>query len=308
MPKHQHFPFFPEAWKGDEGLKLCSLAARGLWIEMMCTMHFGDPYGHLTTTQGMPIKSAAAIARLVSEDAKIVSQLLGELEANGVLSKTPDGVLFSRRMVRDHGTRQQWAARQNRSRQTRDNGVTTGQGHGDVTAMSRGSHAESHAEVTPLSHSNGNGNGNGNTDSANAESRGKANASPPLSKKTGASARVRPEETSGPSFDAEIEAEVVSLIALMAGENATGTIAASRIANERREIERRIVALGRDAMLYGLREAVRHEATGVMYAVKCAKSFKPGPALLAPSAHRNGHASSSPGNIPREHRDGGWVK
>lgn len=41
------FQFYPSDWRNDAGLKLCSMGARGLWIEMICIMHASEPYGHL---------------------------------------------------------------------------------------------------------------------------------------------------------------------------------------------------------------------------------------------------------------------
>lgn len=31
--------FYPTDWRSDPALKMCSLAARGLWIEMIALMH-----------------------------------------------------------------------------------------------------------------------------------------------------------------------------------------------------------------------------------------------------------------------------
>jgi hypothetical protein len=39
--------FYPSDWRSDPMLRLCSLAARGLWMEMMCLMHEAEPYGSL---------------------------------------------------------------------------------------------------------------------------------------------------------------------------------------------------------------------------------------------------------------------
>lgn len=108
MSKRPAFQFYPGDWRTDPGLRLCSVAARGLWIEMMAIMHEGDPYGHLTV-QGRPI-SHDMLARLVGEGAAAVKRLLKELEVNDVFSVTGDGVLYSRRMVRDEAIREARAA------------------------------------------------------------------------------------------------------------------------------------------------------------------------------------------------------
>ncbi|PJX23863.1 hypothetical protein CAP48_12370 [Advenella sp. S44] len=41
--------------------KSCSLAARGLWHEMMCLMHESEPYGHMAVN-GKPMKRVMTMA------------------------------------------------------------------------------------------------------------------------------------------------------------------------------------------------------------------------------------------------------
>jgi hypothetical protein len=36
---------------------MCSIGARGLWMEMMCIMHEGEPYGHLLVS-GDPFRKS----------------------------------------------------------------------------------------------------------------------------------------------------------------------------------------------------------------------------------------------------------
>lgn len=81
----------------------CPLVVRGLWREMLDLMHDGDPYGHLTAG-GVPITDSE-LARLVGEPLSIVRRYLQELEDKKVFSRTSDGVIFSRRMVRDEAIR-----------------------------------------------------------------------------------------------------------------------------------------------------------------------------------------------------------
>lgn len=106
--KRPAFQFYPGDWRTDPGLRLCSIGARGLWIEMMCLMHEGEPYGHLTV-QGRVIEPQS-LARLVSESVPAVKRWMAELRENEVFSTTDDGVIFSRRMVRDEGIREARAA------------------------------------------------------------------------------------------------------------------------------------------------------------------------------------------------------
>ena len=46
--KRPAFQFYPGDWLHDTAVRACSLAARGLWIDMLSLMHQGHPYGNLT--------------------------------------------------------------------------------------------------------------------------------------------------------------------------------------------------------------------------------------------------------------------
>ena len=80
-------------------LRMCSLAARGLWIEMLCLMHEARPHGSLLVN-GKPV-TAAQLANLVGGGVAEVEGFLAELEEAGVFSRDADGALYSRRMRRD---------------------------------------------------------------------------------------------------------------------------------------------------------------------------------------------------------------
>lgn len=97
--KRPFLKFYPSDWRSDPALKLCSLSARGLWMEMLCLMHEAEPYGHLKV-RGVPL-DASALAALVGASEESVRACLHELEFRGVLSRNRDGVVFSRRMIRD---------------------------------------------------------------------------------------------------------------------------------------------------------------------------------------------------------------
>ncbi|TXH53366.1 MAG: hypothetical protein E6Q97_13385 [Desulfurellales bacterium] len=92
--------FNPKDWQSDVRLKSCSLAARGLWIEMIAIMHESPRYGHLVV--GEQILDAALLSALVGATTREVSELLGHLEKAGVFTKSSDGAIYSRRMVREY--------------------------------------------------------------------------------------------------------------------------------------------------------------------------------------------------------------
>lgn len=91
--------FWPSDWQSDPALRMCSLAARGLWIEAICLAHAAEPYGHVLIN-GKPV-TTRQFAVLVGSTPKEIEALLSELEEAGVFSRTPDGAIYSRRMVRD---------------------------------------------------------------------------------------------------------------------------------------------------------------------------------------------------------------
>lgn len=91
--------FYPRDWRGDQALRAVSLAARGLWMEMLCIMHEASPYGHLVL--GGHAVSNDVLSRVAGTSVDEVSALLIELESAGVLSRTRKGVIYSRRMVKD---------------------------------------------------------------------------------------------------------------------------------------------------------------------------------------------------------------
>jgi hypothetical protein len=102
--KRPAFQFYPGDWVREAGLQTCSLAARGLWIQMICLMHEGEPYGHLRF--GTKTISVEILARMVGETPALVRRLTAELEEAGVFSRLADGTMFSRRMVRDEHIRE----------------------------------------------------------------------------------------------------------------------------------------------------------------------------------------------------------
>lgn len=91
--------FYPSDWRADPALRMCSLAARGLWMEMLCLMHEAEPRGSLLVN-GKTI-SEKQLASLVGCPSRETVALISELEEAGVFSRAPDGTIFSRRIRRD---------------------------------------------------------------------------------------------------------------------------------------------------------------------------------------------------------------
>lgn len=101
--KRPSFQFYPSDWLRDTGLRSCSTGARGLWIDMICFMHEGTPYGHLKV--GEKVILPVNLARMVGETLEQVEGWLEELKQAGVFDVEPDGTIVSRRMVRDEEIR-----------------------------------------------------------------------------------------------------------------------------------------------------------------------------------------------------------
>jgi hypothetical protein len=103
--------WYPSDWRAEPGLRMCGWAARGLWIDMLGLMHEAEPYGHLVINGNAPTPKQLAML-LGGGSPRDVERLLAELEGAGVFSRTPDGTVYSRRMVRDRGRAQEgrdWA-------------------------------------------------------------------------------------------------------------------------------------------------------------------------------------------------------
>ena len=94
---------YPSAWLSDS-VSGCSLAAQGLWMRMMFIMHTSERYGYLVEN-GLPIPPDSVARRCGCYPAEY-QPLYAELERAGVPSVSSDGIIYSRRMVRDSQRRE----------------------------------------------------------------------------------------------------------------------------------------------------------------------------------------------------------
>ena len=98
MSKSPGFWFFTGDWLKDTELRLCSIFARGLLVDLLCYMFEAKQQGFLCTPSGRPLTNEQ-IADLISggtREEKV--NALQELEDNGVLSRDSRGILYSRRL------------------------------------------------------------------------------------------------------------------------------------------------------------------------------------------------------------------
>lgn len=102
--KRPAFQFYPGDWMRDSALRSCSVGARGLWMDMICLMHEGTPYGYLKVN--LKVILPANLARMVGATLEEVDGWIGELEGAGVFSRDEEGAIYSRRMIRDENIRE----------------------------------------------------------------------------------------------------------------------------------------------------------------------------------------------------------
>ena len=106
--KRPSFQFYPGDWQKDAALRMCSVSARGLWIDMLCIMHQGSPYGYLKVNE--KVIHVDNLARMVGATTQEVQGWLQELEGAGVFSRDDSGCIISKRMIRDEQVRSARAA------------------------------------------------------------------------------------------------------------------------------------------------------------------------------------------------------
>jgi hypothetical protein len=100
--------FYGSAWRSDVGLRLCSEATRGIWIDMISIMIEAEPHGYLMVPgKAGKAATAADVAALCNSRLKIVESAINELKDRGVCSITEDGVIYCRRLIKDKEKQEQ---------------------------------------------------------------------------------------------------------------------------------------------------------------------------------------------------------
>lgn len=90
--------FSPASWWGDTAR--LTLEAKALWLEMLLLMHVSPKRGYLLNADGKFI-NAGDIAKRLKIEKKHAISICNELENSGVFSRNSEGVIYSRRMVRE---------------------------------------------------------------------------------------------------------------------------------------------------------------------------------------------------------------
>lgn len=98
-PNNPRSVFYWADYKNDKGLQLCSYAAQGFWMRLLCIAAECDTYGHLAVNgRALTLDDLSVMTGHSTAENEL---LLQELERNGVFSRTRTGVIYSRRMNRD---------------------------------------------------------------------------------------------------------------------------------------------------------------------------------------------------------------
>jgi len=130
--------WYPDDWLEELSLKSCSLAARGLWADLLNRMWKSPERGTLLKANG-EIPSVEQIALWESRPLAEVEQALNELQREKVCSTRRDGAIYNRRMVREE------EQRLNKVRAGRASGIARGGGteRGTELEQKRGSSSSS---------------------------------------------------------------------------------------------------------------------------------------------------------------------
>jgi hypothetical protein len=98
--KHSYIKFYGRDWLGDAMLRMCTPEERGVWIDLLCVMAGAEPYGHLAVNNRA--MTDAEVGRVIGLDESTYKGILYRLIEKGIPSKTESGMVFSRRMVKEH--------------------------------------------------------------------------------------------------------------------------------------------------------------------------------------------------------------
>jgi hypothetical protein len=96
---HSWSKFWWRDWQNDPKLRSCSMGAQGYWMRLLCLAHEAEPVGYVTINGKIPTdKQLVGNTGATLKEVKAYNQ---ELVDNGVCSVTEDGIMYSRRMVKD---------------------------------------------------------------------------------------------------------------------------------------------------------------------------------------------------------------
>ena len=104
-----YMPFFVNDWLGDDALRACAPASRGIWIDMLAIMWKSPTRGVLLKANGR-IHTSKTLAKRLGDPVADIEAALAELEDEEVYSRRDDGAIYCRRMWREWDLTQKRAA------------------------------------------------------------------------------------------------------------------------------------------------------------------------------------------------------
>lgn len=123
-------------WEADPFLRMCSLAAQGLWMRLSCLAASSPKPGYIVLGDGRAA-GIGHIAKMVGSDAETVENLISELIDNGVAFKSNDGEIYSKYIV----------SKCQKARSSRNNGKKGGRPSLDIDATANKHVPETEQEV-----------------------------------------------------------------------------------------------------------------------------------------------------------------
>jgi hypothetical protein len=112
MAKNPSSTWYFNDWENDPELKVCSLAAQGLWKRLLCIAARSPEHGIVqigSQQSGLP-DGLAQIASAVGRPPDEIAPLIDELLSSGTASRDRKGRIYCRRMVRAAGLSQKMSA------------------------------------------------------------------------------------------------------------------------------------------------------------------------------------------------------
>jgi hypothetical protein len=101
--KSTSFEFFPSDWMTDTGIRMCSLEARGLWIDLICLMQLSDKKGFLII--GNQKINEEKLRKMFGISKKKIQVLMTELLDYNLIKVSEDGTYFCKRIVENEHIR-----------------------------------------------------------------------------------------------------------------------------------------------------------------------------------------------------------
>jgi len=102
VTKNPSTTFYFNDWENDEKLRVCTLAAQGLWMRLLCIAARSPEPGivQIGTLDMSPPHGLTLIASAVGQPLDVINPWIDELLTSGAASRDRQGRIYCRRMVR----------------------------------------------------------------------------------------------------------------------------------------------------------------------------------------------------------------